>query len=196
MAFAVRWLAVMLLSGSGVLVSFSNLWAATQTTSTSSEGGIGSQFRDDLSQTWELASQRDLYLPAVTWHNRLTYDADHLHRYNERPWGAGYGLSRYDDEGNWHAFYLMAFKDSFNHWEPFGGYAWEKLWRPIDGQDFRLGLGYTAGFTARDNWSYIPVPAVLPLASIGYRRLTFQATYIPGTYNNGNVFFGWLRWRF
>ncbi|WP_425530420.1 hypothetical protein [Stenotrophomonas maltophilia] len=26
--------------------------------------------------------------------------------------------------------------------------------------------------------------------------MTFQATYIPGTYNNGNVFFAWLRWQF
>nr|WP_304952554.1 hypothetical protein [Xenorhabdus sp. PB62.4] len=26
-------------------------------------------------------------------------------------------------------------------------------------------------------------------------RLSFQSTYIPGIYNNGNVLFSWLRWQ-
>ncbi|KAA9301053.1 hypothetical protein F6I17_08070, partial [Escherichia coli] len=25
---------------------------------------------------------------------------------------------------------------------------------------------------------------------------TFQMTYIPGTYNNGNVYFAWMRFQF
>ena len=29
----------------------------------------------------------------------------------------------------------------------------------------------------------------LRLASVGYGPVTFQMTYIPGTYNNGNVYF-------
>ena len=48
----------------------------------------------------------------------------------------------------------------------------------------------------RDNWNYIPVPVLLPLASIGYGPATFQMTYIPGTYNNGNVYFAWMRFQF
>ncbi len=40
--------------------------------------------------------------------------------------GAGFGVSRWDEKGNWHGLYLMAFKDSFNKWEPIGGYGWEK----------------------------------------------------------------------
>lgn len=135
-------------------------------------------------------------MPAVTWHNRWTYDRDKTDKYNERPWGVGAGISRYDDKGNWHGLYLMTFKDSYNKWEPFGGYGWEKIWRPLQDQNFRLGLGYTAGVTARDNWNYIPVPALLPLASVGYSKATFQMTYIPGTYNNGNVYFAWFRWQF
>ncbi len=83
----------------------------------------------------------------------------------------------------------MAFKDSFNKWEPIGGYGWEKTRRPLTDQNFHLGLGYTLGVTARDNWNYIPIPVILPLASIGYGPATFQMTYIPGTYNNGNVYF-------
>lgn len=153
-------------------------------------------FSDNVSETWNRPDNIDLYVPAVTWHNRLTYDSDKTDRYNERPWGAGGGISHYDEKGNWNGLYVMAFKDSYNKWEPFGGYGWEKIWRPLDDKAFRLGLGYTAGITARDNWKYIPVPAVLPLASIGYHRATFQMTYIPGTYNNGNVYFAWFRWQF
>ncbi|MGK3306244.1 hypothetical protein ACSLOI_28025, partial [Escherichia coli] len=44
-----------------------------------------------------------------------------------------------------------------------------------------LGLGFTAGVTARDNWNYIPLPVLLPLASVGYGPVTFQMTYIPVT---------------
>ena len=117
-------------------------------------------------------------------------------KYNERPWGAGFGMSRWDEKGNWHGLYLMAFKDSFNKWEPIGGYGWEKTWRPLADDNFHLGLGYTLGVTARDNWNYIPIPVVLPLASIGYGPATFQMTYIPGTYNNGNVYFAWARIQF
>ncbi|MDM7218533.1 lipid IV(A) palmitoyltransferase PagP, partial [Klebsiella pneumoniae] len=54
----------------------------------------------------------------------------------------------------------------------------------------------TLGVTARDNWNYIPIPVILPLASIGYGPATFQMTYIPGTYNNGNVYFAWARFQF
>ncbi|MBC3946811.1 lipid IV(A) palmitoyltransferase PagP [Erwinia persicina] len=153
-------------------------------------------FSGNVSQTWNEPQTVDLYIPTITWHNRWTYDKEKTDRYNERPWGAGGGISRYDEKGNWNGIYLMAFKDSYNKWEPIGGYGWEKTWRPINDPDFHLGLGFTAGVTMRDNWNYIPIPLVLPLASVGYGPATFQMTYIPGTYNNGNVYFAWLRWQF
>lgn len=90
----------------------------------------------------------------------------------------------------------MAFKDSFNKWEPIGGYGWEATWRPLEGSDFHWGAGYTVGVTMRDNWRYIPIPVILPMASVGYGPLTLQMTYIPGTYDNGNVYFAWLRLQF
>ncbi|GKW24537.1 lipid A palmitoyltransferase PagP [Pectobacterium carotovorum subsp. carotovorum] len=151
--------------------------------------------KNNLSTTWNAPQSHDIYIPAITWHNRWTYDKEKTDRYNERPWGAGYGVSRLDQDGDWHGLYLMAFKDSYNKWEPIGGYGYEKRWRPTRDQDFQLGLGFTAGFTMRDNWNYIPIPVLLPLASISYSKLSFQATYIPGTYNNGNVFFAWFRWQ-
>ncbi|ADP11911.1 palmitoyl transferase [Erwinia sp. Ejp617] len=148
-----------------------------------------------FSQKWNEPQTFDPYIPSIIWHNRWTYDADKIDKYNERPWGAGGGVSHFDKKGNWNGIYLMAFKDSFNKWELISGYGWEKTWRPLSDPDFHLGLGYTAGVTMRDNWSYIPIPVLLPLASIGYEYVSFQMTYIPGTYNNGNVYFAWLRWQ-
>jgi palmitoyl transferase len=158
--------------------------------------GWWDSWTNDVSTTWNDSPNKDLYLPVITWHNRLTYDKEKTDKYNERPWGGGYGISRYDENGDWHGIYLMAFKDSHNKWEPIGGYGYEKIWQPAQDKNLRLGLGYTAAVTARDDYSYIPIPIVLPLASVGYDKLTFQATYIPGTYNNGNVFFAWLRYQF
>ena len=138
----------------------------------------------------------DLYIPAITWHARFAYDKEKTDRYNERPWGGSFGQSRWDEKGNWHGLYAMAFKDSWNKWEPIAGYGWESTWRPLADENFHLGLGFTAGVTARDNWNYIPLPVLLPLASVGYGPVTFQMTYIPGTYNNGNVYFAWMRFQF
>lgn len=159
------------------------------------QGSWWQKAKFNLSETWSNSSSQDLYIPAITWHNRWTYDKEKTDKYNERPWGAGYGVSRLDADGDWHGLYLMAFKDSFNKWEPIGGYGFEKRWTPTTNPDFQLGEGFTAGVTMRDNWHYIPIPVLLPLVSVNYQRLSFQATYIPGTYNNGNVFFAWLRWQ-
>lgn len=76
--------------------------------------GLWQQFAQNVAETWRNSPHQDLYVPAITWHNRFTYDDEHIRRYNERPWGAGYGISRYDEKGNWHAIYVMAFKDSLN----------------------------------------------------------------------------------
>ena len=151
---------------------------------------------NNVARTWSAPEHYDLYIPSITWHARFAYDQEKIEQYNERPWGAGFGVSGQDEKGNWHGLYLMVFKDSFNKWEPISGYGWEKTWRPLTDQNVHFGLGYTIGVTARDNWNYIPVPVVLPLASVGYGPATFQMTYIPGTYNNGNVYFAWARIQF
>ncbi len=155
------------------------------------------RFKTNTTETWHSPQHHELYLPVFVWHPPFAWDKDRREDYNENPWGAGYGLSRYDTDGDWHALYLMVFKDSLNEWEPVGGYAYEKIWRPLeDKEDFRLGLGFTAGITMRDNWDYFPVPILLPMGSVGYKNLTFQATYVPGLRNKGNVLFGWFRWKF
>jgi palmitoyl transferase len=158
--------------------------------------GLWSSFKNNITETWKAPQNQDLFLPVLTRHNRHTHSKKQIEGYNEHPWGGGYGISRYDEKGNWHALYAMAFKDSFNKWEPVAGYGYEKIWQPLDDKEFRLGAGYIAAVSARDNYDYVPFPMVLPLVSAGYSRLTFQATYVPGTSTKGNVLFGWFRWDF
>jgi palmitoyl transferase len=162
-----------------------------------SESGWWGRFVNDISETWQQPQHYDLYLPFISWHNRLMYDKEKTDRYNETPWGGGFGISRYNDQGNWSGLFAMIFKDSHNEWQPMTGYAWEKGWYLDDGKDYRLGLGFTAGITARKDFgNYIPLPIALPIFSAGYKQLNLQFTYIPGTYNNGNVLFAWLRYSF
>ncbi|HGN0867665.1 TPA: lipid IV(A) palmitoyltransferase PagP [Providencia alcalifaciens] len=156
--------------------------------------GLWDKFTNNVSTTWD-SDKYELYIPFFTWHNRLMYDKEKTDTYNEEPWGFGIGKYRYDEDNDWHALYAMAFMDSHNKVEPIVGYGFQKMWIPGDLDGFRMGAGFTLGITAREEYSYIPLPAPLPLVSIEYDKLSVQATYIPGTYNNGNVLFAWLRWQ-
>jgi len=167
--------------------------AATPSDTSAAKPGFWQHSWNNITATWD-SDQYELYVPLVTWHNRGFYDKDKIDEYNEQPWGLGIGRYRYDADGDWHAVYAMAFLDSHNDVEPFAGYGYQWIWRP-GGDDLRLGAGFTVGVTARSDYNYIPLPAILPLASIEYRKLSLQATYIPGGHNNGNVLFAWLRWQ-
>jgi palmitoyl transferase len=154
---------------------------------------IWSRAQDSLSQTWQ-SENYELYIPVDTWHNRSYYTKEQIDSFNEQPWGLGVGKYRFDDDGNWNGLYAMAFIDSHNDIEPVAGYGFQKIWHPT--VNFRLGAGYTAGFTMRESTNYIPFPIILPLLSAGYKQLDMQTTYVPGVgKGNGNILFTWLRWQ-
>ncbi len=137
----------------------------------------------------------DLYIPIRTWHNRLFYDKEHIDKYNEEPWGIGFGRSIWD--GNeWHGVYVMGFKDSNFYLETIAGYAYLYNWGIGNSEEWKVGVGYTLGLTQRHEYKYIPVPVPLPIAAVSYQRFSLQATYIPGIKNDGNVLFAWMRWSF
>lgn len=148
----------------------------------------------NFSETWNSDSY-DLYIPFYAWHNRLAYDNEHIKKYNEEAWGLGFGKYRYDEDGDWHGLYAIAFKDSNFYLETMFGYAYQKNWFVNCNRDFRVGLGFTVGLTQRHEYNYIPVPLPLPMAGIEYGRLALQAAYVPGIKNDGNVLFTWLRFR-
>lgn len=141
------------------------------------------------------SAKHEIYIPVNTWHNRLAYSDEKIDKYNEKPWGGGFGNYYYDSDGNWHAVYAMAFMDSNNHVQPIAGYGYQKMVRPKDFPSWQFGYGYTLSITTRQEYSYIPIPLPLPLASIEYKQVSLQSTYILGTRNNGNVLFTWLRWK-
>jgi len=154
------------------------------------------RLKNRIGQTWNEGNV-DLIVPVYTWHNRLTYrDRDRVRRYNEHPWGGGLGLSMFDEDGDSHMLYLIAFKDSWNKWQPYGGYAFLKNWRFGPDDDVRIGAGVTLGITAREQYNYIPFPLPLPMFGIGYKQFSVEAAYIPGPRDTMNVLFTWLRWTF
>lgn len=151
-------------------------------------------FRENIAQTRNsLNIMIYIFLPSPACTFRLRQRK--TDRYNERPWGGGFGQSRWDEKETgmacmpWH---LRTRGTNGNRLPDTDG----KVRRPLADENFHLGLGFTAGVTARDNWNYIPLPVLLPLASVGYGPVTFQMTYIPGTYNNGNVYFARMRFQF
>lgn len=143
-----------------------------------------------IQDEWEKSTTTDVYIPLVIYHNRSSYSQESIDRFNESPWGIGFGKSYRDEKNNWHGFYGMAFKDSHNDFEPIVGYAWVKN-LVGDAKSLNAGLGYTVGLTSRSDFNYVPIPIILPIASVGYDKVNVNATYIPGSKGNGNVLFMW-----
>ncbi len=157
-------------------------------------GVIGDYFsglKQDVRQTWDEGSW-NVMLPLRVWHNRLTYDDEHIDKYNEEPWGLGAGLTRYEGE-NWHGLYAIAFKDSNDYMQTMFGYAYLINKALDEEKDWHFGYGYTLGVTQRHEYSYIPIPLPLPIAALTYKKVSLNATYVPGVKNDGNVLFTWLR---
>ena len=140
-----------------------------------------------LHQIWT-EGDTDLYLSGYAWHNRYTYTRAKINTYNERAWGAGLGKGLFDEKGNWHGLYALAFLDSHSNIEPAAGYAYLKVATLNEG--LKAGIGYSILVTSRADINHnIPFPVILPWVSIFYKKTTLAATYIPGTSTNGNVLF-------
>ena len=150
--------------------------------------GEAASWRDNLRATWE-SENHTVIVPVNTYHSRLTYDKEHIKRYNEMPWGLGVERFYVDEKRNRHSFYALAFAASYGHVQPVVGYTWEKSVFLNDSHSARLGLGCTAVITARRQNDYIPFPGVLPIASLGYRGLAIHTSWVPyGGRNWGNVY--------
>ena len=140
-----------------------------------------------LHQIW-YQGDTELYMTGYAWHNRYTYEASKIDRYNELAWGGGLGKGFYDEDGDWHGLSSFAFLDSHKNVEPVAGYGFIKILRL--NENTRLGAGYSILVTSRvDIMHGIPFPGALPWLTFTYRRATLAATYIPGTTGIGNVLF-------
>ena len=148
-----------------------------------------------VKDTWN-EGNTELYVPFLAYHLRFAYDDDFLEKSNEFPAGIGLGRGRFNANGNWESIYAMGFLDSRSNPTYMAGYAWAPTWN-IGNSDVKVGVGVTGFLMSRQNYfNGIPFPGILPIASIGYKQLTVQATYVPGSRNYGNVIFMWGKWTF
>jgi len=157
-------------------------------------GSIGSAYdraTTKLGKIWNEGGN-EFYLPVSTYHLRSAYDADKIRSFNESPRGLGYGRGIYDPDGDYHGLYAMAFSDSHYKPEYMLGYAYKTFW-PAKG-DLKVGLGYTVFLTARTDYAhYAPIPGILPMVSLEYKKFSLDSTYVPGGHGYGNVFFTSLK---
>lgn len=140
-----------------------------------------------LHQVWT-EGDTDLYLSGYAWHNRYVYPREKIKRYNENAWGGGLGKGLFDEKGNWHGLYAIAFLDSHGHVEPAAGYAYLKVFNVY--KDLKAGIGYSVLVTSRVDINHnIPFPGAVPWASVFFKKISIAATYIPGNSKNGNVLY-------
>jgi palmitoyl transferase len=132
----------------------------------------------------------ELLVSGYSWHTPWTWTAEKRAEENSNAWGAGWGRTVERENGDTDTVYALIFSDSHSKPEYNLGYAWSAYWGPRRG--IQPGLGYTAMLTARSDiangW---PFPAVLPLFSLRYDRVTIVSAYIPnlGGINHGSVFY-------
>lgn len=120
----------------------------------------------------------DVYLSGYAYHDRNTYTEKRINEINERAWGGGFGRTLRNDSGNDDSYYVMGIRDSNRRPQWMGGYAHQWIFDPLPHNE--IGLGFSALLIKREDWfNGHPFPAVLPIASIGSRRVKLMTTYVP-----------------
>lgn len=136
-------------------------------------------------------------LPVNTYHARGTYDRDRLRRYNEIPWGAGFGKWYRDKNDNQHELSFIAFADSHGHVEPTFTYSWQQYIHFDSSHNFSVAYGLNFMLTMRNDTYYLPVPLILPHLTIQIGSFAISTLWVPYLgRNNGNVLFTTCRWYF
>ncbi len=140
----------------------------------------------------------ELILTGYAYHLRSTYTEEKLRELNERAWGGGWARTIEDSDGDTHTLFAFGFHESHNKVQWNAGYLYSTYWGPQD--SVRGGLGLATFFVQRpDIASGVPIPVILPIASLKYKKATLMATYIPTVnngINNGSVLFLFGRFGF
>ena len=156
------------------------------------DAGWFNTLRDELKETWQIGST-EYYATFRTTHLPWAYTKAQNKEYQNWPPGFGIGRGHYDAKGDWHGLYAMEFQDSHFKPEWAVGYGWQTFW-PL-GTSLRVGLGYTAGLTTREDIGhYTPVPYLFPMASVAIGLFSIETVYVPGGKNNGNVMLFMAKW--
>jgi Antimicrobial peptide resistance and lipid A acylation protein PagP len=175
------------------------LAAALCMCSGSAVAGMWDDFKDHLDNNWTQSKRawtdgrHDVYVSGLIWHAPWAYEDDE----NWKAYGLGLGKSVIDEKGRTHGLYALAFQDSNYKPQYNFGYTWTTYWQ-LGKSNWDTGLGYTAFIFMRSDFSsYMPIPAVLPVASLRWdKRAEIMGTYVPGFGDRGNVAYFFVRFSF
>jgi lipid IVA palmitoyltransferase len=138
----------------------------------------------------------DGYASGYTWHAPWAYSSERRHHeLNDIAWGGGFGRSVVDADGDTHSVYAIASQDS--HFKPqyLAGYLWTTYWT-LAGR-LQGGLGYSVFLFSRgDIGGWIPLPGVVPAASLRWRQAEIVGVFVPGVAHAGNVGYVVARFNF
>lgn len=147
---------------------------------------------NEVGDSWRLGTA-EYYATFRTVHLPWAYTEAQNKQYQNWPPGFGIGRGHYDPRGNWHGLYAMGFQDSHFKPEWAVGYGWQTYWQA--GSGVKLGLGYTAGLTTREDIAhYTPIPYVLPMVSVAMNKFSIESIYVPGGGGHGNVMLFMAKW--
>jgi hypothetical protein len=152
------------------------------------EAGI---WQRSMAHLGDIARQGEwnLYLSGYAHHLRRSYSEKSRRVLNEKAWGAGFGKTLRNANGDDESLYFIGLRDSRRHAQWMAGYAYK--W--VHGFDtgLEVGAGLTALMIRRQGlFGGVPFPGILPVASIGTQGVKLMATFIPHVAirnNKGNV---------
>jgi palmitoyl transferase len=133
----------------------------------------------------------ELLVSGYAWHIPATWTPEARAAENEYAWGGGWARTTERDNGDTDTVFFLVFSDSHREPEFNLGYTWSTYWGPRDG--VQPGLGYTVTIVQRqDIASGVPFPAILPVFSLRWQKVTLTSTFIPtlnGGINHGSVLY-------
>jgi len=136
---------------------------------------------NDIRTEWDEVQQgrSEWYLPLHTWHNRANYTKQQIAKFNEDPWGIGFGKGLQNERQDWRGLYVLGFLDSHKDIEVVAGYA--HTWKLAAGADWNVGGGYTAMLSFRRDINNYRIPALglLPVLSVGSGQYSVYLIYLP-----------------
>ena len=158
-----------------------------------------SNLKERLLNVWESPNWH-IIIPVHTWHSRWTYTKQKGREYNEMPGGFGFG-KWYRDMRNWPPeFSFIVLAVSYSYAEPLAGYPGHKDIFLDKAQNWSFGYGAHFFLTARHNYSYVPIPGIIPHIALQYKHLALNIAWVPYLGGEdgagGDVFFTQVRWYF
>jgi lipid IVA palmitoyltransferase len=133
----------------------------------------------------------ELLVSGFEWHIPATWTPERRAELNQNAWGGGWARTTEGPNGVSESVYFLAFSDSHKNVQFNLGYTWTTYWG--ERESIQPGLGYTVFILQRpDIAGGVPVPAVLPLFTLRYQKVTLVTSFIPtlnGGINHGSVLY-------